>query len=126
MGITTDREEFERVWPYLEPALAEDVGNHHSKEDVWTQIEAKNVGLWTTPNSATLVNPIIDTQGWGANVWASGGSLKEILGITYPEVDQWVRECGGKFLMGAGRPAWERPLKKLGFKPKNVTFVKEY
>lgn len=81
--------------------------------------------IWTTPHSATLISFITAPRMKAMNVWASGGSLKEILGITEPELEVWARENGFSYIYGAGRGAWGRALTKLGFKPVHTTFAKE-
>jgi thiol-disulfide isomerase/thioredoxin len=56
--------------------------------------------------------------------WIVAGDLDDCFAVM-PTVEQFGRELGAKYIRGAGRPGWERVLKKRGWKKRDVVMYKE-
>jgi hypothetical protein len=125
MSIVTTREEFEYCWPFLEEAMSKDVGGSpNSKDEVWDMLCSGGYGIWFSPKSACLCE-FISRHTRIVSLWATGGAIKEIMGILEPEISTWAVANGFNYIIGSGRAAWERPLSRVGYKVLHTTFAKE-
>lgn len=117
------RDEFERCWSYLAPAVAA-YGPTHTKEHVWRQIEAGEAHLFPMPHAAMVVELKRWPTGFKEAVaWLAGGSLDEIKRFT-PQIEQWARAEGcHRAAVVAGRRGWARELP--GYRPVGTFLTKE-
>jgi hypothetical protein len=112
--------EFNRVWPYLEPAIEKTKGRF-SKETVWDDLERGNYQLWPLPNSGIVTEIITYPTGLKAVMMVFiGGKYKEIRN-TLPAIYEWARGLGCTHAEGVTNPAWRRH----GYEEMGVHIVKE-
>ena len=116
------REEFERVWPWLEPAVKA-YADTSSKDDVWTRISDGRADLWTTQNAAVVTTIEVMMNGKKSlNGWLAGGDLADIQQLE-PMLADWGRHQGCEFFTLVCRPGFERKLS--GFSRKAVILIKD-
>lgn len=117
------REEFERVWRYLAPAVAA-YGPTHTKADVWSRIEAGDAHLFAMPNAAMVVELKRWPTGFKEAVaWLAGGSLEEITAFI-PKIEQWAKVEGcDRAAVVAARRGWQRQL--TGYRPAGTYLTKD-
>lgn len=117
------REEFDRVWLYLAPAVAA-YGPTHTKADVWSRIEAGEAYLFAMPNAAMVVELKRWPTGFKEAVaWLAGGSLDEISSFT-PRIEAWAKAEGcHRAAVVAGRRGWQRHL--AGYRPSGTYLTKD-
>lgn len=105
-----NRDEFERVWPWLEQALAA-YGDTHRKAHVIEAIETEQAVLFSRPGAAMVIE--INTWPTGmkeAVAWLAGGDLKTIRAMT-PEIEAWAKARGcHRAAVNAGRIGWAKAL----------------
>lgn len=118
--------EFERVWPKLEAAVAEEVGGAgFSKEAILRALLSGELILWTSDNSAALTETNVQETRKTLHIWVAGGKLKELLGDIYPRIEEFARLNGFQYVTASGRDAWARVCRGIGFAPVYTTFAKE-
>lgn len=127
MSICSDHVEFDRIWPFLEKALAKEIGGMvFTKAEVEAKIIAKEAVVFSTEHSATLVDFVTHPRLKLLNIWAAGGKLREILRDTLPELEAFGRENDFKLIVGSGaHGGWGRALRNYGFEPQHTTFAKD-
>lgn len=115
--------EFDRVWPYLEPAVLA-YGPTHDKSHVCEAIESHQAQLWALPNSALVTEIKIYPTGYKELIgWLAGGDLEEIQKAE-PVVAEWAKSigCQRSNLMCA-RAGWLKAFP--GYREVGRTIVKE-
>jgi hypothetical protein len=100
------RTEFARCRPWLEAALAHDIGTH-SIDDVRADIESGRAQLWPGVNAAMVTNIETYPHAKVCRGWLSGGDLAEIV-ATEPKVRDWATRQGCGAVMIVGRRGWAR------------------
>lgn len=113
--------EFERVWPYLEPAVQRE-GGDYDKQAIWADIERGSSQLWPLTRSAIVTN--ITQYPTGKRVicgWLAGGELSEIARIV-PLIEDYAREAGCSEARILGRTGWSRAL---GYRSRSVVLTKD-
>ena len=58
------------------------------------------------------------------NCWIGAGRLDEIM-ATLPDVEEWGRFLGAKYIRGAGRLGWQRILAQHGYHKRDIVMYKE-
>lgn len=117
------REDFERVWPWLKPAI-ENFGDTHRKRHVWAAIESGDVQL-TFNETAALVTEIkvYPTGLKMINFWLAGGDLAGVQALV-AEAEVFAKAKGCSHVgLGFCRPGWARKLP--GYRLAGVQLTKE-
>ena len=116
------RSEFERCWPWLEPAIAR-YGPTHDKDHIWLALEQGDAQLWPSPNAAALTELKNYKTGFKeVNGWLSGGDLEEIRRTT-EKIEDWARRQGCRRATICGREGWLRAFD--GYVKRAVVMTKE-
>lgn len=117
------REEFLRVWPWLEAAIRA-YADTHRQEHVWAKIESGSAQIWTTPGAAFVSEIRIWPAGLReAIAWLAGGKLDELM-MLKPSFEAWARSKNCKRVgFSLGRKGWERVLKD--YRPAGITLMKD-
>lgn len=100
--------EFERVWPFLAPAL-ERTGGTHGRNDVRCEIEAGSMQLWPGERAAMVTEIVAYPRLKACRVFLAGGALDELRTME-TAITAWARELGCDRIELLGRPGWERAL----------------
>lgn len=101
------RDEFERCWPFLEPAV--DLRTH-SKEDIWELIERRQAHFCPMPDAAVVGGISMFPNGFkDVNVRWAGGNLYTILQWV-PSMEAWAKNRGCHRAVIYGREQWQRAL----------------
>ena len=131
--LSKSREDFDRLWPRILEGLCADVGGHptHTKEGVWARIVSNNTQLWVCRDTVTLTNaqevPQADRPARVfLNVWVAAGDLNVLRDEIMPHLEVFGRAYGFQGVIGSGREAWGRAMKKEGFKALYTVFLKEF
>jgi hypothetical protein len=118
----TLKDEFNRVWPWLEKAV------EHSREpfaadDVWGRIEDGLSQLWSAEDAAAVTTIDVYPNGdKSVQVWLAGGTLESVVRIT-GYIEEWARTKGAKCVKISGRRGWLRALD--GYREAAVIMQKE-
>lgn len=117
------RDEFERVWPLLKPAI-ENFGDTHRKRHVWAAIESGTVKLWSNETGVLVTEITVYPTGLRMiNAWLAGGKLGGILALV-PEIEAWAKAKGiTKASVSSGRVGWSRKLN--GYRTSGVQMTKD-
>jgi hypothetical protein len=107
------REEWERLWPVLKPAL-DYAGHTHDEADLLEAIAAGALQFWPGENSA-IVTEIVSYPRFGAlRFFLAGGDLAELKTME-PRIIAWARQFGCARVEIGGRRGWRRALQ--GYTP---------
>ncbi len=88
--VRTLNDEYERVWPFLEPAVT--LLNEHTKDSLWNVIARGHARLWLGDRSAAVTSTWTYPSGLRvANAWIAGGDLDELRKWEEPMV-QWAKD----------------------------------
>jgi hypothetical protein len=105
----TQRDEFERCWPWLEASLNE-FGATHTKDQVWEAINRGHSVLWPGVNAVIVTTMMTYPIGIKCcSVWLQGGELAE-LKTMYPAIEKYARAQGCDWLIGWGRDGWVKAM----------------
>lgn len=102
--------EFDRCWPFLEPALAY-AGNTFGREHVWRRIFVEQrAQLW--PGTTAAVVTTIETHPDASRSligWLAGGELDEVQRLE-AQIRPWAKKMGCVRIRIIGRRGWLRGL----------------
>jgi hypothetical protein len=117
------REDFDRVWPWLKPAI-ENFGDTHRKRHVWAAIESGDVQLWTNASAALVTEIKVYPTGVKlVNAWLAGGDLDGVL-LLVPAAERFARAKGCKRVgIAFCRAGWARKLP--GYRKAGVQLTKD-
>lgn len=103
--------EWQRVAPWLEPALAT-CGGTHWLEDVLAAIVAANMQLWTGSHTAAVTEICQFPRMKLVNVFLAGGRLRDCLewGAPGGPLEHWAKGIGAQALTADARAGWSRKL----------------
>lgn len=102
-------EEFERVWPWLEPSL-ERYGHTHTKDDVFQRIISNKAQLWTDEEAAVVSSieafptGFIEIYGW-----LTGGKIEGVLRLE-KRIEEWGRSIKANRMSLIGRRGFLKAL----------------
>lgn len=75
--------------------------------------------FWAGRHAAAVTEFITYPNGKALNVFAGGGdeneSLKEFLEVFEPSFRAWAKASDCRWVIGYGRPGWDRVMKRLGY-----------
>ena len=111
-----------RIWL---AAAMEVAGDTHGLDEVFGLIAAGEARFWCGAACATVLDFYETPKVRAVNFWLVGGDLAELTSVLLPPIADWARDQGFRALMGSGRPAWGRALRRHGFAPMHTTFAKE-
>lgn len=106
------RREFDRCWPWLEPAL-----RLHAETDrvgLLAQIVEGRAQLWPAERGAVVTQCTLDPEGPSIHIWLGGGSMIELLTLR-PGIEAFGRAMGCIWCTGEGRPGWARVFRAHGY-----------
>lgn len=119
---TSWSDEFERLTPHIEAALAH-AGNTHTPADVWAAIERRDAQFWPLHDSVIVTEIVSYPAGRSVRFWLAGGNLDELLEAE-PLVTRWAKENYGCTRAEViGRKGWVRKL--TDYRPAAVLLTKE-
>lgn len=119
----TNRTEFDRCWPLLEPAVGTPAP--YTKEDVWRVIAEDRATFWPLEQSAIVGNVLTFPTGLRtANCWLVGGVWDEIEAFT-PHFEARARSIGCHRAEFYGRPGFERRMRHNGYTLRRVHVAKD-
>jgi hypothetical protein len=105
--------EIERCRYWIEEALAYSGGTHDFEHIVEALLNG-HMQLWPNENACAVTEIVVYPKKKVLHVFLAGGKMSEILDM-HPSAAEWGRMQGCTAMSIAGRPGWERVLKKLGY-----------
>lgn len=99
--------EFDRVWPYLEPAIEKTKGRF-SRETVWDDLVCGNYQLWPLPHSGIVTEIITYPTGLKAVMFVFIGGKYQEIRDRLPKIYTWAKGLGCTHAEGVTNPAWRR------------------
>ena len=104
-------DEFDRVTPLLEPALARN-GGTHLPVDVLAAIAGARMQLWTGSHTAAVTEIVEYPRIKTVNVFLAGGRLADCQAWGAPggPLDQWAASVGAEAVTTEARLGWSRRL----------------
>lgn len=109
------QEQFDRCWPFLEPALAY-AGNTFDRAHVWRRIFTEQAQLW--PGTTAAIVTTIEEYPDGSKAvlgWLAGGEFEEVKRLQ-GEIRPWAKRMGCARVRVVGRKGWIRGLKEDGYR----------
>ena len=101
--------DFDRCWPYLEPAI-ELYGHTHTKKDIRQLIDTGKAYFFPGKGCAFLCNILTAPTGLKSfNVWLAGGDINEIKNMV-PKLEAFAKGMGCHRAIICGRRGWLRYL----------------
>lgn len=115
--MSVPKEDWERCKGWIESALAQT--GFYEIEDIERQVNEGRMVFWPGRHGAAVTEFITYPNGKALNVFAGGGdsnaSLQEFIEDFEPALCAWAKSTDCKWIIGYGRPGWERPLKSRGY-----------
>jgi hypothetical protein len=119
-----EHNEFERLSPHIERALARS-GGTHTLDDVREAIISHKAQLWWGNNSVIITEIETTPRKKILRFWLAGGEIEEIETM-YPLIAEWGRSLGCDRAVIVGRKGWERSfLKEDGWRATQTVYEKE-
>lgn len=88
-------------------------------EDIERAIDVGDMVFWPGEHGAAVTEFITYPNGKALNVFAGGGdsnaSLQEFIDVFEPSLSAWAEASDCRWIIGYGRPGWERVLKQRGY-----------
>lgn len=96
----------------------------------WIESEiGKRLTFWPSENGAVLTEFMDYPKGKALNIFAAcgkpNGSLRELLDVVEPCLETWAKLAGCKWILGFGRPGFQKTCKSMGYSPVWTVLVKE-
>lgn len=113
------RAEFDRTWPWLEPALVHG-GSLHTRDSLLDRLLTGASVLWPTARACGVLNLLEYPRAKVCEIWLVGGDLSDIMAQDDALVD-WARINGCTRMTMNGRAGWERVLKINGWEHQAIT-----
>jgi len=108
-----------RCRPWIEAAVKRTP--FYDISDVEDRLEAGEFVFWPGERAAAITEFITYPNGKALNVFAGGGetnaSLQEFLEAFEPSLVAWAKANDCRWIIGFGRPGWDRLLKPHGYEP---------
>ena len=101
--------QWERCVGFFGDALSYSNGTH-TIEDIKEAVACGKMQFWPGVNSVIVTELIQFPRKKACNVFAAGGSLKEIL-IMRAFIEAWAKDNRCDFIQCSGRKGWDRVLK---------------
>lgn len=109
MSIEWAKREYDRVWPFLEPAVDRTEGAHDRKT-VWSAIASNKAQLWPGQKSAVVTEVVTHPTGLKSlTYWLAGGDLEE-LQFMEKQIAEFARSMGCTRVEIYGRRGWLKAL----------------
>jgi hypothetical protein len=99
--------EFNRVWPYIKPAIEKSKGRF-SRETVKHDLDCGNYQLWPLPHSAVVTEIITYPTGLKVLSFAFIGGKYQEIRDSLPAICEWARGLDCTQSEGITNPAWRR------------------
>jgi len=114
----------EHCRPWLEAALDRS-GNLNTWDEITRGIAEGKMQLWPAERGCILTEIVVYHHTKCLHVFLAGGELDEILQMT-ENVKEWAKLQGCSFASFDGRLGWQKPLEKVGWKPRSITMHLEF
>lgn len=115
--MTDIHSEWARCRDWIKAALVRT--NFYDIEDIEGAISAGQMIFWPGKHGAAVTEFITYPNGKALNVFAGGGdhnaSLQEFIDVFEPSLAAWAKASDCRWIIGYGRPGWDRILKKRGY-----------
>lgn len=119
--------DWERCRSWLKTAI--DRTGFYDISDVERGINEGHYTFWPGDNAAAITEIITYPNGKALNVFAGGGdnhaSLAEFMQVFEPALVKWAEVNSCRWIMGYGRPGWEKPCGYAGYKKVWTVMTKE-
>lgn len=119
--------EWQRCLPWIEAAT--EANGLYTVEYIEGEINAGRMVFWPLQNGAVLTDIVNYPRGRALNIFAAAGepnaSLVEMLEEAEPALVAFAMANGCRWVMGYGRPGWQRQCKSMGYSPKWTVIAKE-
>lgn len=117
--------EWERCAPWIEAALEHALGSHNLA-DVYELITDPDSGyhFWPGKRSASVTQIIEFPRLKRMHMWLCGGDMSEILDML-PSAEIFGAARGCTQFTTAGRPGWDRVMRRFGYVPAGRICMKE-
>lgn len=106
------------IWEYREPLerALQYSGGTHTFLDVVKMVHEGHAQLWVNGCSAAITEILTYPQKKVLHCFLAGGDLSELLDML-PDAARWGVKVGCEDFTMAGRPGWQRVLKRHGWRP---------
>jgi hypothetical protein len=102
------REEWERLWPILAPAL-DHAGHTHDEADLLEAIASGALQFWPGEHSAVVTELIAYPRFAALRLFLAGGELQELKAMER-QITEWAQMQGCARIEIGGRGGWQRAL----------------
>lgn len=115
--MTIPLEDWLRCKGWIEAAVTRN--GFYNIEDIEAALASGDMFFWPGEHAAAVTEFITYPNGKALNVFAGGGesnaSLQEFIEKFEPSLAEWAKATDCRWIIGYGRPGWERILKKRGY-----------
>lgn len=123
----TLQEDWARCRDWIKAAVEEN--GFYTIEWVEAEIESGHLTVWTGEQGIALTEFIQYPMGKALNIFAAAGapnaSLRELLDKVEPQIAAFAKAAGCRWVLGYGRPGFQRECKSMGYRPKWIVIAKE-
>jgi hypothetical protein len=117
LSAITSSTEWRKFKPYIERALPDDL---YEISDIERGLEEGQYTFWPGRTTAAVTEFSLYPNGKALNIFAAGGEvgpgMNELTGDMRRCLEAWGRAADCRWILGYGRPGWERVGKALGFR----------
>jgi hypothetical protein len=124
MNMHTHIDELARCRSWIESAL-ERSGGLNTWDEVRDGVRSGKMQLWPSERGCIVTEIVVYPSTKALHIFLAGGKLDEILQMT-KSVKEWAQKQGCSFASFDGRFGWQKPLEKIGWKPRSVTMHLEF
>lgn len=93
------------------------------------ELASERLTFWPSEHGAVLTEFLSYPNGKALNIFAAcgvpNGSLRELLDTVEPCLVTWAKLAGCRWILGFGRPGFQRTCKHMGYAPKYIVIVKD-
>lgn len=109
------KQDWDRCAPWIRAALVYAHGTH-DEWDVLKMIHDHEAVFWPFERSVAVTEFRDFPKMRAMHFWLCGGDMKELM-QKLPEVEAWGASQGATRFTTAGRPGWQRVMKRYGYQP---------
>lgn len=113
----TPADEWARCRDWIKAAVTRN--GFYEIQDIETAIESGQMAFWPGAHAAAVTEFITYPNGKALNVFAGGGdsnaSLQEFIEKFEPALSAFAKASDCRWIIGYGRPGWDRILKRRGY-----------
>lgn len=121
---STEFNEFNRLAPVLERAVAY-TGGSHTIADIAEMVQDGRLQFWPALRSVVVTEIMQAPQTRSLHIFLAAGDIQE-LEMMLPTMERFAKDNSCTSITMAGRPGWARSfLKQRGFSPKYLVMAKD-